>query len=50
VSKRHTTSLSRKQEFVSLFVDGGWHKVTSEEAALLAEVLRAEGKDFLIFG
>ena len=50
MSKRHTASRSRKQEYVSLFVAGGWHKVTSEEAALLAEVLRTEGKDFLIFG
>jgi len=58
MSKRHTHSRSfmEKPKFVHvLFADDGkkygmmtWHKVTEEDAEVLVQVLRAEGKDFAV--
>ena len=58
MSKRHTRSRSfiQGQKFVHiLFADDGqkygmmtWHKVTEEDAEVLVQVLRAEGKDFAV--
>lgn len=58
MSKRHTASRQfvERPKMVWLSVVGesnpcdmfGWHRVTEKDAEILAEVLRAEKKDFVI--